>query len=59
MITFNRGTDSNLKDGSHGKVDGVGGSDFEAFGCTAKTCKGNVKATQDAINASGHVTVNP
>ena len=51
--------DAGLKEGSHGKVDGVGGSDFEAFGCSAKTCKGNVKATQDAINASGHVTVNP
>ncbi len=58
-ITFNRGTDAGLKDGSHGKVDGVGGSDFEAFGCSPKSCKGNVKATQDAINASGHVTVSP
>ena len=57
-ITFNKGTDAGVNDGSRGSVDGVKGSGFEAFGCGARSCKGVVKASADAVNASGKVTVN-
>jgi hypothetical protein len=58
QITFNKGTDAGVNDGSRGSVDGIKGSGFEAFGCGAKSCKGVVKVSADEVNRSGKVTVN-
>jgi hypothetical protein len=59
IITINIGTASNLKDGSHGSVDGVANGSFETYGCGEHSCRGKVKATVDQVQASGKVTVSP
>jgi hypothetical protein len=59
VITFNKGTADNLKEGSKGSVDGVANGSFEAYGCSEHACHGKVKATVDQVQHSGKVTVNP
>ena len=59
QITFNRGTDSGIKDGMAGQVVGIKDGGFSVTGCSPRACKGNVKATPDEVNRSGKVVVKP
>ncbi|HEY0250766.1 MAG TPA: hypothetical protein VGC41_04535, partial [Kofleriaceae bacterium] len=58
QITIGAGTNTGGKEGMHGKVNGVSGSDFTLSNCNERACTAVVpKVTPDQIKNSGQVTL--